>query len=394
MSDNIKGMLEALEYDRDFLELKQKYEAPNGFTIMGNKRREEWHSSFVCWLLDPKQNHRLGGFPLKKFLELVRTKTDIEIEEKDIANMSFDTEHQTTKRRRIDIWGISESLVLVIENKIKAKETEQNGKAQSDDYYEYCEENCKDKKRCYVLLKKSSNGSLANKNFVSITYQELYDEVIKPACVKSRELKLEDTEKVLEQYALDISNPYNDMLAVTQKEIASKIYQKHEEIIEIIRKTIESPALDQQSDIYKFFDKNVKYINNVILKSLGKRLIKGKIGELIKGRELIEVLLNYNYIIPEKTELVYKRKSATCIIMIDKNKKFYTGYYIGEYDGSQEVDLLQSGFEKLRDAELVVEKAIGSTSSNGGKSVYDLTLLNSGVEEAEGKTIRDILYML
>lgn len=110
MSDNIKGMLEALEYDRDFLELKQKYEAPNGFTIMGNKRREEWHSSFVCWLLDPKQNHRLGGFPLKKFLELVRTKTDIEIEEKDIANMSFDTEHQTTKRRRIDIWGISESL--------------------------------------------------------------------------------------------------------------------------------------------------------------------------------------------------------------------------------------------------------------------------------------------
>ena len=67
MNPSIKDMLEALESDNDFRTLKQKYESPNEFTIMGNKRREEWHSSFVSWLLNPKQNHKLGKFPLEKF---------------------------------------------------------------------------------------------------------------------------------------------------------------------------------------------------------------------------------------------------------------------------------------------------------------------------------------
>ena len=58
MSDSMKKifeeLLQDLEKDDDFIALKHKYEKPNEFTIMGDKRREEWHSSFICWLLDPK----------------------------------------------------------------------------------------------------------------------------------------------------------------------------------------------------------------------------------------------------------------------------------------------------------------------------------------------------
>ena len=398
MNPSIKDMLEALESDNDFRTLKQKYESPNEFTIMGNKRREEWHSSFVSWLLNPKQNHKLGKFPLEKFLELVESKGEnLEIDKTDIADMKFETEHRTNGGRKIDIFGTSRSLVLVIENKIKASETFKNGIPQSNDYYKYCEEKYKDRQRCYILLKAFSNSSVANENFISITYQELFDEVIKPACENCQKLKIEDTKRVLEQYALDISNPFtNSTLATTQKDISCEIYKKHAEIIEKIRITMRETDRDNESDIYKFFHRNIKYINNIILKSLGKNIIKPRTEELkkLKGNELLNVLLDYNYIIPNRTELIYKYMSATCIIMVDENRKFYTGYCMGDYDGSQEVDILQSGFERLREAELAVEKEVGSQNCNGGKSAYELMLLNSGIEEAEGKKIGDILKLL
>jgi len=398
MNSNVKEMLAALESDNNFRTLKQKYESPNGFTIMGNRRREEWHSSFVSWLLDPKQNHKLGKFPLEKFLELVESKTEnLAIDKTDIADMNFETEHKTSSGRSIDIFGTNRFLVLVIENKIKAAETFKDGIPQSDDYYKYCEEVYKDRQRCYIHLKAFSNSSLANKNFISITYQELFDEVIQPAFERCQKLKIEDTKRVLEQYELDISNPFTNIsFATTQKDLSCKIYQEHIKIIEKIRDTMGKSDRDNESDICKFFYSNMKYINNVILKSLGKSIIKPRTEELqtLKGNELLNALLDYNYIIPDQTELIYKYMSATCIIMVDNNRKFYTGYCIGDYDGSQEVNILQSGFEKLRDAQLVVEKAVGSQSCNGGKSAYTLKLLNSGIKEAEGKLIADILNLL
>lgn len=399
----IKDMLEALENDENFKMLKQKYESPNSFTIMGNKRREEWHSNFVCWLLDPKQNHKMGGFPLEKFLELLESKREnFEIDKTDIANMEFETEHRTTDGRSIDVFGINSSLVLVIENKIKSGENKKEGAPQdayyqSDAYYKYCEEKYNDRQRCYILLKAFSNTHVTNKNYISITYQELFDKVIKACYKRCEKFKIEDTRRVLEQYAIDISNPFtNIILAYTQDEISLKIYEKHEKIIETIRDTIKNMDRDNESDVCKFFYKNIKYINDVILKSLKKGIIKPRKEEFkkLKGNELINALLDYNYIIPMQTELVYKFMSKTCIIMVDENRKFLTGYGEEDYDASYDVPLLQDGFEKLREAQLEVEKAVGSQSCNGGKSAYELILLKSGIEAAEGKKIGDILEML
>lgn len=402
MNLEVKELLEALENDEDFKALMQKYNTPNPFTIMGDKRREEWHSSFVSWLLDPTENHKLGKFALEKFLELVESKREnLKIERKDIADMRFETEYKVPGGR-IDIFGKNDSVVLVIENKIKADETRNDGKPQSDTYYEYCEEKYKDRQKCYVLLKASSKTRVENKEFISITYQELFDEVIKPAYEYCKKLKLEDTEKVLEQYALDISNPFMETrLANTEKEVSSKIYEKHKKIIEMIRNDIRENSIDNGSGISDFFNKKGKYINNVILESLGKSIIKPDFEKIkLKGRKLLEALLYYNYIIPNKTELIYKYKpkhkhdSATCIVKLDENCKFRAGYYMGDYDGSQEVDPLPEEFDSLWKAEVAVERALKSKSENGGKSAYKLTLLYAGIPEAEGKIIDEILPLL
>lgn len=391
----LQEQLDALKNDNNFKSLKQKYDAPNGFTIMGNKRREEWHSNFMCWLLDPKQNHQLETFPLIKFFELIKSKNkEIEINESDIVDMTFETEHRTNNSGRIDIFGKSDSLVLVVENKIKAKETYKNGKPQSDVYYEYCEGKYKEKKRCYILLKSSSYISLNNENFVHITYQELFEGVIEPALERSKLQSLEDTERVLEQYILDISNPFTtNILAVTQKDIASKIYKKHYKIIEEIRETMKNVDRDSESNLCKFFDENKQYINKVILKSLKKDIIKIGTGEIkkLKGRELTNALLEGNYIIPDETELIYEFSNATCIIMVNEKRKFYAGYCKEKYDSSMNVPTIEGEFDTLREAQLELEKALGSQNSNGGKSAYKLRLIRSGVKEAEEKEIREIL---
>ncbi|MEE1444694.1 MAG: PD-(D/E)XK nuclease family protein [Blautia sp.] len=111
-------MIDALNHDTDFQTLIKKYESPNCFRIMGRTRREEWHSNFVCWLLDPSSNHNLGNFPLKMFFELIK----IDIDEIDFDQTIFKTE-VSIENGRIDILGESEKFILIIENKLDARET-------------------------------------------------------------------------------------------------------------------------------------------------------------------------------------------------------------------------------------------------------------------------------
>ncbi len=392
----IKNMLDDLENDNDFIELRKLYETPNCFTIMGNKRREEWHSNFVCWLLDPNENHGLGKFPLVKFLDLVESKCEeLNIDKTDVENMEFETESSTYNKGRMDILGTSTSLILVIENKIKAGETFKNGKPQSDVYFDYCEKEYKNRQRVYVLLKASSDTSVENKNFIHVTYQDLLDEVIKPAYEKCEELKLEDTKSVLKQYALDISNPLSFfMMASTNKDLSEKIYKKHEKIISKIRKTMDDVDRDKESVICKFFKKYKKYINNTILMPLGKNAIIPRMYvKNLKGKELTDYLIEYGYIIPGQTKLYYDRFGKTFIIWIDENCKFWAGYYEGEYDDSREVNYIIKECDSLHRAAEDIENVAkyGTTNpekkTNLGKSAYEMTLLKTGIKRAGEKAI-------
>lgn len=391
----IKNMLDDLENDNDFIELRKLYETPNCFTIMGDKRREEWHSNFVCWLLDPNENHGLGKFPLVKFLDLVESKCEeLNIDKTDVENMKFEKESsakdQTDNKGRMDILGTSTSLILVIENKIKASENSKNDKPQSDVYFDSCEQEYKNRQRVYVLLKASSDTSLENKNFIHVTYQDLLDEVIKPAYEKCEELKLEDTKSVLKQYALDISNPFSDpQLAYANKDLSENIFKKHEEIISKIRQTMsDKKDRDKESVIYVFFNKYKEYINNAILKPLDKNAINDS---RLDTKYIISYLMRKKYIIPGKTKLYYNRFGKTFIIWIDENCKFWAGYYEGKYDDSREVNYIIKEYNSLHPAAAEIEGEAGSENSNPGIPPKLMKLSNSGVKDAEGMTIGKIL---
>lgn len=404
MENRINQLIKNFDSDQNYIALKEKYEKPNAFTIMGDKRREEWHSNFICWLLNPIENHRLGQYPLERFIELIeRVAGNLTINKFDISNTILKTEVSFTCGR-IDILAENSSLVMIVENKIKASETITSGCPQTVSYYDYFENNreYKNKQRCYVLLKpQDSKFKMENDNFINITYQDLFEDILRPSYLKSKEIGLEDTFKTLEQYILDISNPNsNFLMAVTQEELASLIFSKHEELFSEIKKYLENKEARQYKEIYKYFSENKRYINGVIMKSLKKDLLLEKAERMPAGDTLIKDFVNRNIIIPDQTEMVYRYGGATCITVINSNGKFNAGIYRDNdkhtYDGSQKVMPLINPmtntyeFDTSLSARIEMERALGSKNSNPGEIVSNLSLINSGVKEFEGKTMKMI----
>lgn len=392
---SVEEMIESLKNDEDFQLLINKCNLPNCFSIIGTVRREEWHTKFVKWLLDPKGNHNLGKFSLEMFLNMVERKNeDFVLNKTNIEEMKLETEYSITNGR-IDIFGKNSSLVMVIENKISAKETWTNCEAQTDTYYKYVENKFKDKQKIYIHLTAYPKNKVQNKYFTTITYQELFDNVIKPAYDQCNKCEISNTRIVLEQYIMDISNPllYNPMIVYVDKQRAEAIYQRHEKVFKAIHEEIKNENGNNESKTLEFYNKNQIYINKLILQPLNKKIIMAN-NKLVPSDKIIYKLINENYIELGKTELIYNRLRVTCVIKIGEDYKFYAGIYNGEdYDGSQYVEAIHNyqSFETFHTAAVAVEIEAGSGSSNPGISPKKCRLLFAKKKEDEGKEIDEII---
>ncbi len=375
---------EELEKDADFVMLAEKYKTPSLDVIMDGHRSEERHSAFVRWLLE-------DAFALEQFLRLLESKMGkLSINRKDLLNTEFKTEY-TVDGGRVDIFGENASSVFVIENKIRADETRRGGRPQSMVYFEHCEKNFKNKRRVYVLLKAFSETEVECPDFIPVTYQDLYDFVLKPTWEHCKKSELGDTARILEDYALSISSPFAEVrLAYTEKEAASRIYKKYGGAFEEIRNDIKENGPDSGSDLCNFFKKYEKIINYVILESLGKSIIEKFPKRISVGKKEIKKLIDAGIIILGQTRFVYSFAGARCIISIDKNFIFHAEYK--KYDVEQVV-VLPYEFLTLHRAALELEDALGSSAENGGKPAPDWKLLCAGKPEANGKSIREALNM-
>lgn len=124
------SQVEKIVTDKRFQELKFKQEKTNVFTIVGQTHTEHWHSSFMSWLLDANSSLRLGHFPLARLLTMYMIKNSScdftlrDIYDWNLDAVVFQTEKDATyngKKRSIDVYGESDELILVIENKVNAR---------------------------------------------------------------------------------------------------------------------------------------------------------------------------------------------------------------------------------------------------------------------------------
>ena len=200
--------LERLITDARFQNLKFRQEKTNVFTIVGQTHTEHWHSSFMAWLLDAHSSLRLGHFPLARLLNIYMIKnpqcgfTLRDIYRWNLDNVKFCTEKDAShegKKRSIDVYGESDELVIVIENKVNARENYNNSaQGQTIDYYHYVESNKKPGQRAlYFFVTADQKQTSYADMYTHISYQEMYDGII-AKCIAHPQVS-EDGKYLLEQ---------------------------------------------------------------------------------------------------------------------------------------------------------------------------------------------------
>ena len=184
------SQIEQIVTDSRFQKLKYLQEKTNIFTIVGQTHTEHWHSSFISWLLDPHSSMCLGHYALARLLNIYLSKAeDTDFTLKDLYRLDLNRVHFQTektfmldgaKKRSVDVYGESDEVIIVIENKVKAGENF-NGSdvGQTQDYYDYIEGHKKEGQRSfYFFITPSPRQNAFHREYMQITYQEMYDCII------------------------------------------------------------------------------------------------------------------------------------------------------------------------------------------------------------------------
>ena len=100
--------------EKSYLEVKNKIYHPNIFSILRLENYEIRHSNFLAWLLDNNESHACGSLFSSVLLEIL-------FPDKSASNNDFSIHRE---RGNIDLLFESTREVLVLENKIMAKDHE------------------------------------------------------------------------------------------------------------------------------------------------------------------------------------------------------------------------------------------------------------------------------
>lgn len=238
----VNKLIRKFNNDETVRKLKSRYENKSFLEILGVGRKEIAHSNFLAWLLDPKESHLLGDFPLRRFLEIivfspckggeVKQSTQglediITLSEYAITEASTRPEFPVDKGRvdvLIKATINNTKIAVVIENKVEAKEH----KKQTDRYFKHYQKEIDNSNLGYVFyvyLKPISNFDLQNlekpecinQHFIQINYQSIIDYILELALNRNVS---EKTNSIINEYlhALSGSNKNNMIMGLSKKD--------------------------------------------------------------------------------------------------------------------------------------------------------------------------------
>ncbi|MCH5323269.1 MAG: PD-(D/E)XK nuclease family protein [Helicobacter sp.] len=246
MSDlvNKETLLEELLLDEDYYPHIKNRQIKCIYALQ-LQNQEIRHSSFLAWLLNPNESHKLGDAFLKELLQIVLKEysknPEITIKLFDIILNNFndakvEREKRTDEGRRIDIFIESESndFVCVIENKVWTKDTNN----QLEHYQAYIDsKNYKHKLFIYLAPNPRNDYGKLYKNYMCLSYKKvcqaidnLFKRQTNAMCDKIRYF-IEDYKEMVERNIMGSMD--NEILG-----LCLKIYNKHKEAIEAINKAI------------------------------------------------------------------------------------------------------------------------------------------------------------
>ncbi|MBC8400700.1 MAG: PD-(D/E)XK nuclease family protein [Candidatus Marinimicrobia bacterium] len=224
----------------------------NVFTILDIVEFEIRHSTFLAWLLDPKENHGLRDYFLRQFLKRIYNNAHYSIDERlsivDLDIISLDNVKVTKEwrvagnRQRMDIVleisnvlinEINMTLFVVIENKIKSKQ----GKSQLEEYYELIQQYAKsltmqpDEFIIIPIYLTASGEEPKHEKWISHDYEKIADQI--GSVIKYKESSLSDDVQLFIKHYHNTLRRYVVGKGDVERMVRI-IYEKHREAIEII----------------------------------------------------------------------------------------------------------------------------------------------------------------
>lgn len=233
--DYRKSIIKMVDSDT-YQELRSYFLHKSIFNILGVARNENIHSNFISWLLNRSENHGLGDYPIKKFLEmLVITQNDTAYSEEqlfpddlidiiisgnyEIISMEVVREKAIPKGR-IDIFvdvkilsaGDQINIKIILENKIYSKEHSD----QTQIYYDWAKKEYGNLERLIFVfltplptseLQSLSEQQCSCKKYIQINYQYLVDYLLEPC--RKQEMPQESS-MLIDNYLRSLSLPTLD----------------------------------------------------------------------------------------------------------------------------------------------------------------------------------------
>lgn len=395
---------ELLTTDRGFQRLKYYQEKTNVFTIVGQTHTEHWHSSFISWLLDPNSSLCLGHYPVARLLNLYLIKNpehDFTLQalyDLDLDQLHFVTEKTfftaDGKKRSIDVYGESDELVIVIENKVKALENYNGSETgQTKDYFEYVEANKKTGQRTfYFFITPDPKQKSFDEGYTQITYQEMYDNII-AKCMEHPQIN-KDGKYLLEQYANNLREPvHHSPMALVNVDLCKDIYERHQEVLdEIYADVQQASSVNTDGRLTCVLYRHYQSILDEIYLSLDEKY--GKTPNALLHRQIITF-----------TDL-YKEGKITDGMPFTMEYAGAVFHAVTEYHESEQecfLLVLDENGQPYRNAE---GKKIGyyRTSSQAGVDAINLYRKKKGIEEkvltlrgttywktSDGRTLKDLI---
>ncbi|MDX9854092.1 MAG: PD-(D/E)XK nuclease family protein [Tenuifilaceae bacterium] len=247
----------------------------NPFNVLGVEEMEIKHSNFLGWLLDPNENHNLGDYLLKRFLTKAITENFDVLDKKiDISSVylsDLSDAEVYREKAHVDILIVSErnKLVVIIENKINAKES----KDQLKNYLTNTI-NQYDKYRIIPIYLTLYGDEPENcKDYLPFSHEQVYS-LIKD-CLDLKKDSMRQEIGLFISYYLKTLEKKLDMDEELKK-MCNDIYNAHKETIKLILKVADEDSLQKSFEGFINTQNELKvfFINNNKLWFLPKMFIE------------------------------------------------------------------------------------------------------------------------
>lgn len=269
---DIRKALEEFLKDIEILEPLERIRSEfNVFETLGIIHTEIRHSRVLSWLLDPSENHGLGDYVLKKFIQTAGFLHYYEQSENklyDPLKLSLLDFHDFEVRREwqnIDILLLSKSnkLVVAIENKVWSKES----KHQLAKYRNIVQDVFGEYDKFFIFLTPYGEESSDPDTWISMSYLSIMG-IIEKALSLRKDALSERVQLFIEQYVETLRRYIVGDRELEQ--ICRQIYNKHKKALDLIFEY----KPDLYSDISNDLQELIKSTPGLILDDSNKTYVR------------------------------------------------------------------------------------------------------------------------